>query len=320
MVDKLSVIVPVYNREDQIAHCIQTLVNQTYPNIEIIVINDGSTDATGQILAGLKADYPNQLVIIESKNVGVSEARNKGIEVAQGKFIGFVDSDDYVTNDMYEKLYNKMVSDNFDMVACNSITIYPKHQIEVDSGIQDYQKNEQLLIDAYAVLWNKLYKAEIIKKYRFKRDYWYEDVLFLNQLYPDLKIIGSIPDICYYYVQTENSITYTYNEKLYELIDNMDDLILDYQSRGIFEKYQAELEYTYVRYLFGTFIKRLAKSKDIKQFYRGVKFVIDKVKSNFPNYKSNTYINEKNGKSLYLKYFNIFFSIVIYLKEKNNMN
>lgn len=221
---------------------------------------------------------------------------------------------------MYEKLYNKMVSDNFDMVACNSITIYPKHQIEVDSGIQDYQKNEQLLIDAYAVLWNKLYKAEIIKKYRFKRDYWYEDVLFLNQLYPDLKIIGSIPDICYYYVQTENSITYTYNEKLYELIDNMDDLILDYQSRGIFEKYQAELEYTYVRYLFGTFIKRLAKSKDIKQFYRGVKFVIDKVKSNFPNYKSNTYINEKNGKSLYLKYFNIFFSIVIYLKEKNNMN
>lgn len=127
----------------------------------------------------------------------------------------------------------------------------------------------------------------------------------MNQLYPDLKLIGSISDSCYYYVQTENSITYTYNEKLYQLIDNMDDLVTDYQSRGIFETYQAELEYTYVRYLFGTFIKRLAKSKDFKQFYRGVKIVLDKVKSNFPNYKLNIYINEKNGKSLYLKYFNI---------------
>ena len=320
MIDKISIIVPVYNREAQITRCIESLVNQTYSNIEIIVINDGSTDSTGQILAGLKANYPNQLLVIESKNVGVSEARNKGIEVAHGKFIGFVDSDDYVTEDMYEKLHHKIVSDNFDMVACNSVMIYPDRQIEIDSGIRDYQHNKQLLVDAYAVLWNKLYKAEIIKKYRFKPDFWYEDILFLNQLYPDLKLIGSISDSCYYYVQTENSITYTYNEKLYQLIDNMDDLVTDYQSRGIFETYQAELEYTYVRYLFGTFIKRLAKSKDFKQFYRGVKIVLDKVKSNFPNYKLNIYINEKNGKSLYLKYFNILFSIVIYWKEKNNMN
>lgn len=83
--------------------------------------------------------------------------------MAHGKFIGFVDSDDYVTEDMYEKLHHKIVSDNFDMVACNSVMIYPDRQIEIDSGIRDYQHNKQLLVDAYAVLWNKLYKAEIIK-------------------------------------------------------------------------------------------------------------------------------------------------------------
>lgn len=320
MKDWISVIVPVYNREKQISRCLDSLLNQTYPNMEIIVINDGSTDQTEIILQDYQKKYQEKLMVVHTSNRGVSEARNTGIEKASGNYIGFVDSDDYVSKDMYEKLYKKIIADDFDVVACNSLSIYPTHEDQVDSGMYDGQDSHELLIGAYAVLWNKLYKAELVKKYRFKPNVWYEDVLFLNQMYPSLKKIGSISERCYFYVQNEGSITYTYNEKLYQLVENMDDLISFYKEHHYYNDYKNELEYTYVRYLFATFIKRLTKAKDYKKFMEGTRYVIGKVKKQFPGYKNNIYLHKKGGKSLYLKHFNCLVAIIIYFKERNRLN
>lgn len=320
MKKKISIIIPAYNREKQIGRCIESLLSQTYKNLEIIIINDGSIDGTKGIIDEFQKQNKDRIIVVHTQNQGVSMARNEGISIATGDYIGFLDSDDYVDSQMYEKLLNKSIEGDYDIVACNTLALYPDKQVIIDSGIQDNQSVKKLLIDAYAVLWNKLYKAEYIKPLRFKKDVWYEDVLFLYQLYTKVKRVGRIESVGCYYVQNEGSITHTYNNKLYQLIENMDDIIKYYKDQGLYDIYRDELEYSYVRYLFGTFIKRLAKSKDFKQFRKGTNTVIKKVKLNFPNYKKNKYLNMKNGKSLYLKNFNKLISQVIYLRERNKMN
>lgn len=317
---KISIIVPVYNREKQIQRCIDSLVNQTYENIQIILVNDGSKDRSKEIIDMNQKKHPDKIIAIHTENQGVSMARNEGIQVAQGDYIGFVDSDDYVDKEMFCKLIEKAEQDDYDMVACNTWALYPKKKVLIDSSIHDHQSTSQLLISAYAVLWNKIYKRELIQSLRFKKDVWYEDVLFLYEVYPHLKKVGRVEEALYYYVQNEGSITYTYNEKLYQLIENMDDILQYYHNNHYYDLYRKELEYSYVRYLYGTFIKRLAKSKDFERFKEGCKIVIDKVNEAFPEYRKNLYINQKNGKSLYLKLFSPFLAYLIYFMEKNRMN
>ena len=147
-----------------------------------------------------------------------------------------------------------------------------------------------------------------------------EDVQFLYMVYPKIKKIGVIHETLHNYLQRVGSLTYTYNEKLYQLIDSLDDIVNYYKKQGFYQKYYAELEYSYVRYLYATFIKRLAKTKNKVEFDRGVNFVLDKVNTNFPNYKKNKYIKKINGKSLYLKYFNKFLAKIIFNFEKNRLN
>ncbi len=317
---KISIIIPAYNREKTIARCLDSVLQQTYQNIEVIVVNDGSVDSTKKIIDSYQDRFAGRLVAIHTKNEGVSEARNTGIQAATGEYIGFLDSDDYIEPTMYEKLMRKSLEADFDLVACNTKIHYPDRTVIVDSNINDNQSIHQLLVDAYAVLWNKLYKAELIKTLRFKKDYWYEDVLFLYELYPKLHKVGAIADAEVNYVQNEGSITYTYNEKLYQLVENMDDIIHHYKKLNIFDNYKSELEYSYVRYLFGTFVKRLAKSKNYDEYKKGVSYVISKVSHTFPEYRKNIYLKQRNGKSLYLRYFNSLISKVIYLKEKNKLN
>lgn len=316
---KLSVIVPAYNAEKYLERCLNSLLDQTYSNIEIIVVNDGSKDKTKEILDEYSKKYSN-ILALHQENKGVSEARNNGLKMATGNYIGFLDCDDYIKPEMYEKLMSKIIQDDYDLVACDTTAVYPDKEILISSNIADNQNVSKLLIDAYAVIWNKVYKKSLIDGIYFKKDVWYEDILYLYQVYTRVQKVGSINEALHYYMQNENSITYTYNDKLYDVITNMDQIVTYYKEEGIFDKYKEELEYSYVRYLFATFIKRLAKSRNKSKYSEGTNYVIQKVREQFPNYKCNKYINQKNGKSIYLKKFNKFISWVIYFKEKNKMN
>lgn len=317
---KLSIIIPAYNAEKYLERCLESIVMQTYENIEIVVVNDGSKDQTAAILNVYAQKYPNKVVAIHQENKGVSEARNAGLKKASGTYIGFLDSDDYVKTNMYEKLMEKAIEGDFDIVACDTNAIYPDKTVVIESSIQDHQSVNKLLIDAYTVLWNKVYKKEVLEDISFKPNVWYEDNLYLYQVYTKVKKVGAVHEALHYYVQNEGSITYTYNDKLYNVIENMDEIIRYYKTNGYYETYKEELEYSYVRYLFATFVKRLAKSKDKDKFSDGVNYVIKKVKDAYPNYKKNSYICEKNGKSLYLKHFNPFIAKLIFMMEKNKMN
>ena len=116
---KISVIVPVYNVELYLSKCLDSLVHQTIESIEIIVVNDGSTDNSQKIIDEYKTKYPNKIKSYIKSNGGLSDARNYGIDKANGQYIGFVDSDDYVEINMFEKMYNKAISQNFDIVVCD---------------------------------------------------------------------------------------------------------------------------------------------------------------------------------------------------------
>lgn len=322
---KISVIIPAYNVEKYIGKCLETLVNQTLEEIEIIVVNDGSVDHTIQEIKKIQKKYPTKIVLIDQKNKGVSIARNIGIEKATGEYIGFIDSDDYVEFDMYEKMYQKAKEKDFDMVTCDVMIHYPDHDVYRTSGIDhdcyDLKQEKQNIVNVYAVIWNKIYKRKLLldTKITFKKDVWYEDILYLYSVMPNFKTIGVVKEALNHYVQREGSITHTYNDKLYHLNENCNDLVNYYKEHQFYQDYYQELEYLYVRYHYATFIKRLAKTQDKKAFNKGVNYVLKEVNKTFPDYKKNRYL-EHGYKNFYIKHFNKVLSKVVYHYEKKKMN
>lgn len=301
---KVSIIVPVYNVENYLDKCLNSLVNQTLKDIEIIIVNDGSTDNSEKIIKKYTKKYQN-IKYIKKNNEGVSEARNVGLEQATGEYIGFLDSDDWVEPNMYELMYQKAKSENFDIVACDTQAIFPNTKTYISSNIKnDYVKNTELMIDAYAVIWNKIYKKDIIQNIKFKKNMNFcEDVEFLYMVYSKINKIGVIKEPLHNYLQREGSLTNVYDKKLYQLIEAMDDIVEYYKKNKIYYKYKKELEYTYVRYLYATFIKRMAKTKNKKEFNKAVQISIEKVNKTFPHYQRNKYFY-KNIKGYYLLLFN----------------
>ena len=311
---KVSVIVPVYNVESYLDKCLNSLVNQTLKDLEIIIINDGSTDNSQKIIDKYAKKYKN-IIAITKENGGVSEARNLGLTKATGEYIGFLDSDDWIEPNMYELMYQKAISQDFDVVACDTQAIYKDKKVYISSNIkEDNVSNKELMIDAYAVIWNKIYKKELLKGIKFKKGMNFcEDVEFLYMIYSKVKTIGVIKEPLHNYLQREGSLTYVYDKKLYKLIEAIDDVIDYYKKNKILEKYIDEIEYTYTRYLYATFIKRMAKTRNKEEFNKAADLVIEKVNKEFPNYKKNKYLKGFNPKSIYIKYFSKSLSKLVFL-------
>lgn len=315
---KLSIIIPVYNVEKYINKCLDSVLGSTLKDLEIIVINDGSTDSSLELIKKYK---DKRIVLIDKKNGGVASARNEGLKVATGDYITFLDSDDYVDENMYKDMLDKAIEGNYDLVACDTKLVYPDHEEVISSMIDDTKINKHLMVDAYAVLWNKIYKKEIVEGIYFTKGInLCEDVEFLYKVYSRVKKLGGIKKAYYNYVQRPGSLTYVYDEKIYHIIDAMDNIIKYYKDNNIYDKYKDELEFTYIRYCYATFVKRLSKTKDKKKFREGIKYTMKKVKETFPNYKDNKYLKSKGNKMIYLKYFNKAFAEYIYIKEKDKGN
>lgn len=214
----ISIIVPVFNSEPYLNKTISSLLNQSYSNIEILLIDDGSTDNSLNICKEF-AKKDSRIVVIHNENSGVAKTRNIGLENAKGAFISFVDSDDYIEKEMFEKLYNIHLESNSDITMCSIVredqngkafekiiyqnqTINQKEIIKntITDNIRDY-------------LWNKLYKKEIFDGVDFPNGKIYEDVLTLYRLYSKANHLTSTDQILYHYVNRENSIVNSSNGK-----------------------------------------------------------------------------------------------------------
>lgn len=302
---KVSIIVPSYNVEKYIEKCLTTLINQTLKEIEIIVVNDGSTDNTKKEIEKFIQKHPEKIIYLEKENGGLSDARNFGIPYAKGEYIGFVDSDDYIEDNMYEEMYKKAKEENSDMVECDFIWEYPDKQ-KIDTGKIYYNKKEAM-ITARVVAWNKIIKREVIEKQQiqFPKGLRYEDVEFFYKILPSLGKISFVKKPFVHYIQRENSIANTQNERVKEIFDIWDNVIEFYKKNGIYDEYKEELEYTYTRYLLCSSLLRIVKVEDKEKRKQLENRTWDELNKKFPNWKKNRYLKtEKGSKNLYLKTVN----------------
>ncbi len=203
---KVSIIIPVYNTEEYLKQCLDSIINQTLKDIEIILINDGSTDNSGKICDEY-ALRDTRIRVIHQENQGVSVARNKGIETAQGEYLGFIDSDDKIDLDFYEKLYNKAIKTNSDMVKANVKTInYNGFTAESLLNPKIIEKQSKWYF--YYEWWSAIYKTQLVKEnnIRFPEEIIFgEDSLFLHYIIEKAENLEIINDTYYYYQRRKNS-------------------------------------------------------------------------------------------------------------------
>lgn len=220
----ISVIVPVYNVEKYLDNCIESIINQTYSDLEIILVDDGSSDNSSKICDDW-SEKDNRIIVLHQENQGVSSARNNGLRLAKGEYIGFVDSDDYIESKMYEILLNKLLEDNSDISVCSSYVVDKNGVVKTDTslGNQQYSQEEAVKLISYKMnnsLWNKLFKAELIKNCRFDENHTFgEDHLILLQILKNVNKVSFTNHSLYYYVQRENSITgMSFNKKSFDQV------------------------------------------------------------------------------------------------------
>lgn len=303
---KVSVIVPVYNVEQYIRKCLDSLVNQTLKNIEIILVDDGSKDSSARIISEYSEKYSN-VKYYKKENGGLSDARNYGMKYATGKYIAFIDSDDYVDVNLYKKMYEKAEKDDSDMVECNFYWVYP-NKCKEDIG-EKYSGKNEMIEKARVVAWNKLYKKEILDeaKLQFPKGLRYEDVEFFYKLVPYLERVSFVKEPLIYYVQRENSLVNTLNEKAKDIFEVLDNVISYYKEKKIYEKYKEALEFTYARLLLCSSFKRITKIQDKNTRNELLNETWIRLNENFPNWKQNKILNTNlNNKKRYMLTINRF--------------
>ena len=234
----VSVIVPVYNVESYVAKCIESIVNQTFKDLDIILIDDGSTDSSGSICDRF-AEKDKRIRVIHKVNGGVSSARNAGLDIAAGEYIVFVDGDDYINSRMVETLCSVAVENNSDLVMCNYIHVNERGE---KVGISELRITEPQTVSSDwmlerisrgwtfgAIIWNKMYKSALFKGLRYPSLNNGEDEFISHHVMARAEKAVIIPDVLYYYTLRQGSLTKSaFNlssvNSLYALIDRVDFL------------------------------------------------------------------------------------------------
>lgn len=241
MGELISVIIPCFNAEKYIDRCMESVLHQTYRDLEIILVDDGSTDGTGALLESYcKRD--TRVSVLKQENKGAGAARNAGLDIARGKYIGFVDSDDWIKSDMYEYLVGIIKKENADIAGCDFYAVREKHdgkQSVKKESIKSMGNNELMLFflrvhgeKSFYAVWNMLYKREVIDDCRFPEGKITEDMLFNYRVYCNCKKYVLSNQKKYYYFYNPDGVTRKIlGEKDLALLTNWDSIVEDIRSR-----------------------------------------------------------------------------------------
>ena len=212
----VSVIIPVYNVEKYLKQCLDSVLHQSFQNFEMIVVNDGSTDGSGEIIEQYVEKYSEKIITVSQSNRGISATRNRALRMAKGKYIVFVDSDDYIGQDYIKVLYQEAEKSCSDMVICNYTRVSAEG--EILKSFEANYVNEDMRIPSY-VLWNRIIRKELFCKYElfFREGIICEDVPLILQLETVAKNIKTISISDYYYRCNPKSITSTFKKKKYRM-------------------------------------------------------------------------------------------------------
>lgn len=247
----VSIIIPIYNVEKYLEKCIKSIINQTYRNLEIILINDGSTDESAKICEAYK-ELDNRIIFINKKNGGAASAKNEGLKVAKGDYITFVDSDDFVELDMIEYMVNTIKKYNSDIVQCSFTNLYKNTEkfkqdkiIEQKIGSKDFL---ELFITKWdsSLFWNKLFKREVIENVFFKEGRCIDDEFFTYKCVINSKSIVTSNKIVYNYRMRKSGVMKSERSQKQILKDRVDYL---YERYELVRKIYKDLDKSFLEHL-----------------------------------------------------------------------
>ncbi|MHA5065626.1 glycosyltransferase family 2 protein [Cetobacterium somerae] len=304
----LSVVVAAYNVEDYIEKCIDSLINQTYKNLEILVVNDGSTDKTLKILEKYKKS--NNVIILNKSNGGLSSARNYGIKHSRGEFLTFVDGDDYLEKEAYEVSLNEIKKDNSELCIFGFSKIYDKKEKKIHLNKNLYKERflEKIFSksdEASIIVCNKIFKNILIKENKlfFENKAYFEDTGFIFRYLYFVNKISIVDKPFYNYLQRKGSITKKIDYIILDSLKNTNDVIENFYNEKnkiiYYKKYIRDMKLRMQIYTY----RHLKKNGVKVQFKFDWKIILN---SHIP-IKHRIYL-------VYIKLDNII------LKKKNNIN
>lgn len=285
---KISVIVPIYNTSKYLKKCINSIINQSigFDNIELILINDGSSDNSETIINKYQKKYKN-IKYLYQDNSGQGVARNKGLNIATGEYVSFVDSDDWIENNMLLDLYKKAIDGDFDIVTCNYNNIVDNNKISESLRFtNDINKNFVIM---KAGPCNMIIKREFLIKsdFKFPEKIIYEDLASIPALAINAKIFHV--DYAYYNYLFRNNSTMNieiYNKKIEDVFIALDILFKRFKVSNTVDKYKDEIEFLYIRRLMMSASLRFISYNDPNNC---IEHVRKEIHSKFPNWAKNKY-------------------------------
>lgn len=295
---KLSVIVPVYNVEDYLKACIESVINQTYKNLEIILIDDGSTDNSSSI-CDYYADEYNNITVIHQENKGVSAARNRGLDIASGELVSFLDSDDTIDEDMYEILISKFINSEIDIVHCSYKRIEDGRETIIGNTGSVFNQDTNMALEYLlsgkmfnASLCNKIFRKNLFKNIRLNQDLRInEDVLFCYQLFSRSKLSVFIDIAKYNYLVRKNASATNSTDNLIKSFDVV------YVCEYMYENSEDNLKWIALNRLINAYFMQYRSLKENSSSKNELELTKQKICRLLVNRK---HLNKKNRVSAYL--------------------
>ncbi len=292
---KITIIVPVYNVEKYLAATLESLVNQTYPHLQLMIINDGTQDNSQEIIDQYASKY-DFIKAYKKDNGGIADTRNFALERIETEYFGFLDSDDTADATMVEKMMAKALESDADIVVSNFNWVYDNKPTNVQKE-GPYQPGKDMVVHLFATLWNKIYKTSFIKECQltFPKGYRYEDACFLYCVAPLVKKLAFIDEAFVQYYQRQGSITHNNNQNVQHMIHVFEVIVQEYQQRGFYEDYYAELEYIHVKFFLGNSFLRSCEIQDKKVRKETIQMGWNLLNTSFPSWYKNKYLKSLPG-------------------------
>lgn len=318
---KVSVILPVYNVENYLSKCIESLSNQTYQNVEYLFIDDGSMDNSGAIITEKSAN-DSRFRYYKKENGGVSSARNLGIEKKTGDFIMFYDPDDYLYPDAIENLIEPMLKDSDINVTVSRYRRTYEGKRPLSDYLYQFQRkcntsstgdtvfeNKSLLYNMYQAPWGKMFRASIFDNpnIRFPENTFYEDLIFTTKYFPEFGKVLFVDKITVDYLVRPGSAMTTNNDKNIMLMLGLEqnttkqsllevmnkEIIKSYKERNIYNEFQAELEFMYIQHIIFGLSYRI-KASNLQNKQDAYSIVQSEVIKQFPDANKNIHLQKES--------------------------
>lgn len=293
--DLISIIIPVFNAEQYLERCINSVINQTYKNLQIILVDDGSSDNSG-VLCDKMAGMDSRIEVIHKENQGVAKARNDGLNMVKGDFIGFIDADDYAETDMFEKLYSAICNNNADASVCGYFEEYSDAPTKIFSSGEDCVMDVNEAYSDYLKMggkmgsgtWNKLFRATAIGDNRYKSYVIGEDVEFLCRVLNNCSKVALISYAGYHYIHAEDSAT----AKKFR-VKNLDIINASRDITAFIDDNRPELSdnaYAFQASWVVATLQVMYRDKDVntEACIEGRKVIRKCIEDNLPKYKNNS--------------------------------